>query len=98
MPKSLQTFNFTKWCDMPRLEVHVAHHTAHWKVNDDGHAHADFTLYGKDGTAPCLSIDTSEYTDGAKSMKRTMLTLDEKSTAALYELLRARIVAAGGTP
>lgn len=74
-----------------RVEAHIAGacvswpvHTAHWKVFDRGHAWMDIQVSRAGGW---LSLDTQERTADGKSSKRTMVTLDKKSAAALRDFL-----------
>lgn len=85
-----ETAQLTEFAGHPKLAINLPEHCAHWKVGDNGHASVDFVLYRKPGDPPVLSIDTTEWTEGAKSSKRTMVTINEESTRALYDLLRTR--------
>lgn len=70
-----------------RLRMWWADHRPHWKAYGSGHASVEFDLNPQAGW---LAIDTEEFSEGGKSSKRTMVTLEEEGARALHTLLSER--------
>ncbi len=91
-PGPVQTINTEpKYGHFPSVRINVRNHVPHWKVYGDRcTASVEFNLCVREGNV-WLSMDTEERAE--KSSKRTMLTLNEASTRALYALLHAHLKA-----
>lgn len=66
------------------LGVSIPNTKPHWLRYGDGHASVAFRTHDN---AEWLDIDTSEYSKGTNSSKRTMVTLDRAAALALRDLL-----------
>lgn len=79
-----QTYQTEKKGPINLLRIFFQEHTPHWKRYGAGHACLDITTHD---TARWVSLDATEHSEGGKSSKRTMLTLDEDSGRALLRQL-----------
>lgn len=68
------------------LTIAFQGHLPHWKTFGEGHARIEIMTHDHAGW---ISLDAQEWSQGGKTSKRTMLTLDEAGGRQLYERLKA---------
>ena len=76
-----------EFCGNPQLTYSDAEHIPSWTIRGDGWCEVRLILFDQG-----LSIDVTEAHKraGRSTTKRTMETLDEAATRALYEMLKER--------
>jgi hypothetical protein len=83
------SFKRDEFCGNPRVTYTDTEHLPHWKTGGDGWCVVEFVLY-KQG----LSIDTMEASKTPSgrngATRRTMETLDDAATRALFQMLKER--------